>query len=146
MFLEYTLQTVVIVHDVVFHPADFDTLQFESTGPFCLFCHNQAVIFSRKRKLSKSYRKRRLYLSLITDVNIFYSSPISLKPSIVTFAISTFHYYFNISSSQSFMLCLSVMVFYKDLAASWLFHFLSAVFSIFSLNQTVFHLYQYLHQ
>ena len=99
-----------------------------------------------KESYTKSYRKRKLYLSLITDVNIFHSSPISLKPSIVTFAISTFHYCFNKSSSQSFMLCLSVMVFYKDLAASWLFHFLSAVFSIVSLNQTVFHLYQYLHQ
>ena len=53
-----------------------------------------------KESYTKSYRKRKLYLSLITDVNIFHSSPISLKPSIVTFAISTFHYCFNKSSSQ----------------------------------------------
>ena len=59
MFLEYTLQTVVIVHDVVFHPADFDTLQFESTVPFCLFCHNQAVIFSRKRKLYQVLQEKK---------------------------------------------------------------------------------------
>ena len=66
-------------------------------------------------------KKCKLHLSLLTNVKIFCSfSSISLKPSIIIFAISVF-YCSNKSSTQSFTLGLSVIVFlrFNNILGSW---------------------------